>query len=72
MAVSEKIVCENLGGMKDSEQTEPPLLKKGRNFTRSREIQALGLYPYFRPISSAQDTEVPWINTVQAAQDRAS
>jgi 8-amino-7-oxononanoate synthase len=58
MALSEEIVCQDLGGKKDSEQAEPPLLKKGRNFTRSREIQALGLYPYFRPISSAQDTEV--------------
>jgi len=34
------------------------LLKKAINFTRSKEIKALGLYPYFRPISSAQDTEV--------------
>jgi len=58
MALSEKIICEHLAGMKDSEQAEPPLLKKGRSFTRSMEIQALGLYPYFRPISSAQDTEV--------------
>jgi 8-amino-7-oxononanoate synthase len=42
----------------ESEETEPPLLRKAKNFTRSREIKALGLYPYFRPISSAQDTEV--------------
>src|SRR5512137_507293 len=58
MALFDKIACEALGTKEDSEPAEPPLLKKGKNFTRSREIQALGLYPYFRPISSAQDTEV--------------
>src|SRR4030043_564233 len=58
MALFDKIACEDLDTKEDSEPAEPPLLKKGRNFTRSREIQALGLYPYFRPISSAQDTEV--------------
>jgi len=55
---SNKIAYEDLGGREDAEPAEPPLLKKEKNFTRSREIQALGLYPYFRPISSAQDTEV--------------
>ena len=35
-----------------------PLLRKVRNYTKSREARALGLYPYFRPISSGQDTEV--------------
>ncbi len=34
------------------------LLEKVRNFTKSEELKTLGLYPYFRPISSAQDTEV--------------
>src|SRR4030042_604242 len=58
MALFDKIAYEDLGGREETEHAEPPLLKKGRNFTRSREIQALGLYPYFRPISSAQDTEV--------------
>jgi len=35
-----------------------PLLAKVRRYTASREVRARGLYPYFRPISSAQDTEV--------------
>jgi len=35
-----------------------PLLTKVKNFTDSRDARARGLYPYFRPISSAQDTEV--------------
>jgi 8-amino-7-oxononanoate synthase len=35
-----------------------PLLKKVREFKDAERIKSLGLYPYFRPISSAQDTEV--------------
>lgn len=35
-----------------------PLFRKVRNFTSADQIRALGLYPYFRTISSAQDTEV--------------
>ena len=35
-----------------------PLLDKVRNYDDSARVRALGLYPYFRPISSAQDTEV--------------
>lgn len=35
-----------------------PLLKKVRQFKEAERIKAAGLYPYFRPISSAQDTEV--------------
>lgn len=58
MALFEKMLFGDLGYRKEIEQAEPPLLKKARDFTRSKEIKALGLYPYFRPISSAQDTEV--------------
>jgi 8-amino-7-oxononanoate synthase len=58
MALSDKWPDMNFGVIEESEETEPPLLRKAKNFTRSREIKALGLYPYFRPISSAQDTEV--------------
>jgi 8-amino-7-oxononanoate synthase len=36
----------------------PPLLDKVRNFTNAAQVRAAGLYPYFRTISSAQDTEV--------------
>jgi 8-amino-7-oxononanoate synthase len=35
-----------------------PLFAKVRNFTSAAEVRATGLYPYFRTISSAQDTEV--------------
>jgi 8-amino-7-oxononanoate synthase len=34
------------------------LFDKCRNFTRAREIQAAGLYPYFKPISQSEDTVV--------------
>jgi 8-amino-7-oxononanoate synthase len=34
------------------------LFDKCRNFTRAREIQAAGLYPYFKPISHSEDTVV--------------
>lgn len=34
------------------------LLDKVRDFKSASQIRALGLYPYFRTISSAQDTEV--------------
>lgn len=36
----------------------PPILSKCARFTRAEEMRALGLYPYFRTIESAQDTEV--------------
>jgi 8-amino-7-oxononanoate synthase len=58
MALSDKSARVNYDIREDGEKAEPPLLKKAKNFTRSREIKAQGLYPYFRPISSAQDTEV--------------
>ena len=35
-----------------------PLLRKVWQFKDADRIRATGLYPYFRPISSAQDTEV--------------
>jgi 8-amino-7-oxononanoate synthase len=34
------------------------LFDKCRNFTRAREVQAAGLYPYFKPISESEDTVV--------------
>jgi len=34
------------------------LLEKARDFKNAAQVRALGLYPYFRTISSAQDTEV--------------
>jgi 8-amino-7-oxononanoate synthase len=35
-----------------------PIFNKVRNFKSANQVRALGLYPYFRTISSAQDTEV--------------
>lgn len=35
-----------------------PLFDKVKNYTSANQVRALGLYPYFRTISSAQDTEV--------------
>lgn len=37
-----------------------PVLNKVRAFQSAEQLRALGLYPYFRTITSAQDTEV-WI-----------
>ena len=34
------------------------LFDKCRTFTRAREVQASGLYPYFKPISQSEDTVV--------------
>jgi 8-amino-7-oxononanoate synthase len=34
------------------------LFDKCRQFTRAREIEAAGLYPYFKPISESEDTVV--------------
>jgi 8-amino-7-oxononanoate synthase len=58
MAVIESETNQNCIAESPRARTQPALLDKVRKFTRSREIKALGLYPYFRPISSAQDTEV--------------
>jgi 8-amino-7-oxononanoate synthase len=35
-----------------------PLFEKTRNYKSAAKVRALNLYPYFRTISSAQDTEV--------------
>ncbi len=34
------------------------LFEKCKNFTRAREVQAMGLYPYFTPIHESEDTIV--------------
>ena len=34
------------------------LFDKCKNFTQAREVQAAGLYPYFKPISESEDTIV--------------
>ena len=38
--------------------TDIPLFNKCRDFTRADEVKALGLYPYFKPISESEDTVV--------------
>jgi 8-amino-7-oxononanoate synthase len=40
------------------EGPELPLFDKVRNFTQAKEVRAAGFYPYFRTITSEQDTEV--------------
>lgn len=44
--------------MGESENGCPALLRKVRDYGDAKRVKAMGLYPYFRPISSAQDTEV--------------
>lgn len=39
-------------------QTQVALFDKCRQFTRAREVQAAGLYPYFKAISESDDTVV--------------
>ena len=34
------------------------LFQKCKDFTTAKEVMEAGFYPYFRPIESAQDTEV--------------
>ncbi len=36
----------------------PPIFRKVSNYTSAAQVRATGLYPYFRTITSAQDTEV--------------
>ena len=42
----------------DSARGDLALFNKCRQFTLAREVQAQGLYPYFREISHSEDTEV--------------
>lgn len=39
-------------------QSVPSIFRKVKNYTSAAKVRALGLYPYFRKITSAQDTEV--------------
>ncbi len=39
-------------------QSQVALFDKCRNYTAAREVQAAGLYPYFKPISESEDTVV--------------
>ncbi len=44
--------------MEQSRDDNLPLFRKVRQFKDAERVRKAGLYPYFRPISSAQDTEV--------------
>ena len=44
-------------------QVKLPIFKKVFSFREAEEIRSLGLYPYFRPISTSQNTEVILKNT---------
>ena len=41
-----------------TQETDVALFEKCKAFTRADEVKALGLYPYFRPISESEDTVV--------------
>ncbi len=44
--------------MEEASNGKLPLMRKVRQYHDAARVKASGLYPYFRPISSAQDTEV--------------
>ena len=46
------------GPVDTQELQQVALFEKCRQFTKAREIQAAGLYPYFNPISESEDTVV--------------
>jgi 8-amino-7-oxononanoate synthase len=58
MGFLDKRLDHSAGDQIPSSGAKPALLQKAKNYTRSKDVKAQGLYPYFRPISSAQDTEV--------------
>src|ERR1051325_1566102 len=46
------------GAVDTQELQQVALFDKCREFTKARELQAAGLYPYFNPISESEDTVV--------------
>src|SRR5687767_10922644 len=46
------------GHVDTQELQQVVLFEKCRQFTKARELQAVGLYPYFNPISESEDTVV--------------
>src|SRR5574338_1078756 len=46
------------GTVDTQELQQVALFEKCREFTKARELQAVGLYPYFNPISESEDTVV--------------
>ena len=46
-------------GIVDTQELQTvALFEKCRQFTKARELQSVGLYPYFNPISESEDTVV--------------
>src|SRR5919107_1166188 len=53
------ILTSTLRGTVDTQELQQvTLFEKCRQFTKARELQAVGLYPYFNPISESEDTVV--------------
>ncbi len=57
-AASRQVDNRRHPGRSMSDGNHLSLFNKVRNFRSAAQVRALGLYPYFRTISSAQDTEV--------------
>jgi len=56
--MSKDFARKELSGMIPPATDSTPLLYKARSFLGAQEAKAGGYYPYFRPISSAQEVEV--------------
>jgi 8-amino-7-oxononanoate synthase len=55
---SEVPSAPGVGGASKRERAHLSLFDKCRRYTKAREVQAAGLYPYFRTISDSEDTVV--------------
>src|SRR5258705_12643534 len=53
-----RLLIETRGFVRTETLQHIALFDKCKNFTRAREGQAAGLYPYFKPISRSEDTVV--------------
>src|SRR5258706_5428329 len=53
-----RLLIANRGFVRTETLQHIALFDKCKNFTRAREVQAAGLYPYFKPISRSEDTVV--------------
>src|SRR6266853_5257529 len=53
-----RLLIETRGFVRTETLQHIALFDKCKNFTRAREVQAAGLYPYFKPISRSEDTVV--------------
>jgi 8-amino-7-oxononanoate synthase len=52
-------ISSSARGIVDTQELQQvTLFEKCRQFTKARELQGVGLYPYFKPISESEDTVV--------------